>query len=183
MEHFFNEKTLQEKLQHTKLICLDMDGTLTDGGMYLDENGVSIRQFYAHDGTGLQMVKALGVQIAIITTSISKVVHERAKMLGIENIIAGSHKKGEDILKLCKELKINPQDTIHMGDDINDIPAFQVVGLPIAVANCAEAVLPFVKYKTTHKGGNGAVREVCDLILLSITGKLYGKPYLEEFKQ
>ncbi|XWO13489.1 3-deoxy-D-manno-octulosonate 8-phosphate phosphatase KdsC [Candidatus Hepatincola sp. Pdp] len=183
MEYFFNEKELKEKLQNTKLICLDMDGTLTDGGMYLDENGIAIRRFYAHDGTGIQMVKALGIQIAIITTSISKIVHERAKMLGIENIVSGSNKKGDDLLTLCKNLKINPQDTIHMGDDINDIPAFQVVGLPIAVANCAEAILPFVKYKTTHRGGHGAIREICDLILLSRTGKLYGKPYLEEFKQ
>ncbi len=178
-----SKEELVEKLKDIEFLCVDMDGTLTDGGMYMDENGVAIKKFYAHDGTGLQMVKNLGIKIALITTSVSQIASERAKILGFDAIVTGSHKKGEDILKICKDLSINPQKSIHMGDDVNDIQGFQVVGLPIAVANSAESVFEFVSYVTVKAGGFGAVREICDLILMARTGKIYGPPYVNNFVQ
>jgi 3-deoxy-D-manno-octulosonate 8-phosphate phosphatase (KDO 8-P phosphatase) len=180
---FITKEELIEKLKTVELLSVDMDGTLTDGGMYLDENNNAIKMFYAHDGTGLQMVKRIGVKIALITTSQSSIAAHRAEVLGFHELIAGSNKKGEDILALCKKLNINPQNVIHMGDDVNDILGFKAVGIPIAVANSSEVILDYAIYQTQKRGGFGAVREICDLILLAKTGKLYGPPYIDEFVQ
>ncbi|MDR0484180.1 MAG: HAD hydrolase family protein, partial [Alphaproteobacteria bacterium] len=176
MAKFITKEELIEKLKTVELLSVDMDGTLTDGGMYLDENNIATKKFFAHDGTGLQMVKNIGVKIALVTTSVSSIATHRANVLGFHELAAGSHKKGEDVLGLCKKLNINPQNAIHMGDDVNDILAFKEVGIPIATANSVDAILDFAIYKTTKGGGFGAVREICDLILLAKTGKLYGPP-------
>ncbi|MDR2007603.1 MAG: HAD hydrolase family protein [Alphaproteobacteria bacterium] len=182
---FISKEKLMEKLKTVELLCVDMDGTLTDGGMYLDENNVATKKFFAHDGTGLSMVKKLGVKIALITTSQSPIAKFRGEVLGFTAVVDSSHRKGDDILALCEKLNVNPQNTIHMGDDVNDILGFKVVGLPIAVANSVDAILEHAIYKTYKAGGSGAVREICDLILLAKTGKLYGAPYVvdEDFTQ
>jgi 3-deoxy-D-manno-octulosonate 8-phosphate phosphatase (KDO 8-P phosphatase) len=181
----YTKEELIEKFKDVELLSLDADGTLTDGGMYLDENNVSIRKFYAHDGTGIQMVKKLGVKVAMVTTSISPIMNARAKILGFDDLVTNSHDKGTDILALCKKLNVNPAKTIHMGDDVNEILGFKVVGFPIAVANSAPVVFDYACYTTKKNGGDGAVREICDLILLAKTGKLYGEPYvsLDKFIQ
>lgn len=183
MQNFISRQALIEKLKNIELLCVDMDGTLTDGGMYLDENNNATKMFFAHDGTGLQMVKNLGVKIALITTSVSSIADHRSNILGFHELVSGSHKKGEDILKLCEKLNIDPKNAAHMGDDVNDIMGFKAVGMPIAVANSVDAILDFAIYKTEKAGGFGAVREICDLIMLAKTGRLYGPPYVDEFIQ
>jgi 3-deoxy-D-manno-octulosonate 8-phosphate phosphatase (KDO 8-P phosphatase) len=183
MNNFITKEALIEKLKNIELLCVDMDGTLTDGGMYLDENNNASKMFFAHDGTGLQMVKKLGIKIALITTSVSSIAKHRAKVLGFDELVSGSHKKGEDILKLCEKINVNPINVVHMGDDVNDILGFRAVGMPIAVANSAPAILDFAIYKTHKAGGFGAVREICDFIMLAKTGKLYGPPYVDDFIQ
>lgn len=183
MLNFITKEQLTEKLKDIELLCVDMDGTLTDGGMYLDENNNASKRFFAHDGTGLQMVKNLGIKIALITTSVSSIAVDRGKILGFDEVVSGSNKKGEDIIELCKKFNVNPKNVVHMGDDVNDILGFQVVGMPIATDNSSEAILPFAIYKTEKAGGYGAVREICDLILLAKTGNLYGPPYIKEFIQ
>ncbi|MFL1781088.1 HAD-IIIA family hydrolase [Candidatus Hepatincolaceae symbiont of Richtersius coronifer] len=174
---------LIHRLKTVELLCIDADGTLTDGGMYVKEDGSAIRRFYAHDGTGIQMVKNVGVKVAIITTSVSEIMKHRGKMLSLEDVIVGSHEKGKEVLALAKKLNINLQNVVYIGDDVNDILAFKEVGLPIAVSNSSEAVFEFTCYTTTKEGGKGAVREICDLILLAKTGKLYGLPYFDHFIQ
>ncbi len=183
MSNFISKENLIEKLRNIELLSVDMDGTLTDGGMYLDEDNKATKMFFAHDGTGLQMVKSLGIKIALITTSVSSIALHRAEVLGFDEIVSGSNKKGLDILKICEKFEINPENTVHMGDDVNDILGFNVVGIPIAVANSVDAILDFAVYKTEKAGGFGAVREICDLILLAKTGKLYGLPYVDKFVQ
>lgn len=175
----FSKEELIEKFKDVELLSLDADGTLTDGGMYLDENNIPMRKFYAHDGTGIQMVKKLGVKVVMVTTSISPIMNARAKILGFDDIVTNSHDKGTDILELCKKHNVNPLKTIHMGDDVNEILGFNVVGYPVAVADSAEVVFDYACYITKKNGGEGAVREICDLILLAKTGKLYGEPYVK----
>ena len=179
----YSTKQLIKQFKNIECLCVDADGTLTDGGMYLDENNIATRRFYAHDGTAINMIKHLGIKVAIITTSVSPIMIERGKILGFDEVIIGSHNKGNAIKDLCKKLNVNIQNTIHMGDDVNDILGFQAVGYPIAVKNSAPAIFDFSCYITKKNGGDGAVREICDLILLAKTGKLYGPPYVDYFIQ
>ncbi len=179
----YTKEELINKLKDIELMCLDVDGTLTDGSMYLDEKNIAIKRFFAHDGTGISMVKNLGVKVVLVSTSISSILRERAKILNLDDCVTGSHDKGKAILDLCQKLNISPQKALHIGDDVNDILGFNVVGFPIAPANAVGVLDDFICYKTTKPGGHGAVREICDLILVAKTGKLYGPPYVTEFLQ
>lgn len=179
----FTKQELIEKLKNLEAIFLDADGTLTDGGIYLDEKNLAIRRFYAHDGTGITMIKNIGIKVIMLTTSISPIMENRAKILGFDACISGSNAKGKDIKQYCQKNSLNLQNVIHMGDDVNDIPAFMVVGFPISVFNSAEIVHKYTCYITELKGGYGAVREICDFILLAKTGKLYGPPYVDHYLQ
>ncbi|MGV3278321.1 KdsC family phosphatase [Rickettsiales bacterium LUAb2] len=171
---------LQNKLKNLKLVTLDADGTLTDGGMYVDNNGNQLRRFAAHDGTGISMIRHAGVKVAIVTTSEEKVFKVRAEALNVDYIITGSFDKGKDIEELCKTIGVSLDDTLHMGDDVNDISGFLRVGFPVTVQNAVDQVRPFCCYITEKDGGFDAVREVCDIIMLAITGKSYGKPYIPD---
>ncbi len=171
---------LIEKFKSVKLLCVDADGTLTDGVMSVNSAGVDTKNFFAHDGTGLSMVRQIGVKVAVVTTSLSGVISERAKALNLDFFVPGSMDKGKDILDICNKININPKDAIHMGDDVNDILGFNVVGFPIGVSNSASAILEFVCYVTKNAGGFGGVREICDLLMLAKTGKLYGEPYVSK---
>jgi 3-deoxy-D-manno-octulosonate 8-phosphate phosphatase (KDO 8-P phosphatase) len=179
----YTKEELINKFKDLQLLCLDVDGTLTNGSMYLDEKNIAIKRFFAHDGTGIAMVKNLGVKVVLVSTSISSILRERAKVLNLDDCVTGSHDKGKAILELCKKHNISTEKTIHMGDDVNDILGFNVVGFPIAPANAVDVLDDFICYKTQKAGGYGAVREICDLILLAKTGRLYGPPYVTEFLQ
>ncbi len=179
----YNKAELIEKLKNIELLCLDVDGTLTDGGMYLDSNLALIKKFFAHDGLGITLIRHLGVKVAIVSTSNTPILEERGKQLKLDAVIMGSMEKGEAIQSLQKKFNIKAENTAFMGDDINDILGFKVVGLPIAVANCTAGILEFVCYVTEKSGGAGAVREICDNIMLAKTGKLYGEPYVKTFIQ
>jgi 3-deoxy-D-manno-octulosonate 8-phosphate phosphatase (KDO 8-P phosphatase) len=179
----YSKTQLLNYLKNIELLCLDADGTMTDGGMYLDDNGVSSKRFFAHDGIGISMVKHIGIKVAMITTSTTNVMAERGKILKLDDTLMGVHQKHDAIAELCKKYNISSKNVIHMGDDINDILAFNYVGLPIAVANSSATIFPFAKYITNKNGGDGAVREICDLIMLAKTGKTYGLPYISNISQ
>lgn len=181
--NLLSTQQLIEKLKNIELLCLDADGTMTDGGMYLDDKGTSFKKFFAHDGIGISMVKNIGVKVAMITTSVTPVMQERAKILKLDALVTGSFNKGEAVEKLCKDFGVSTNNTAHIGDDINDIMAFNKVGMPIAVANSVETIFNFVCYITNKQGGHGAVREICDLIMIAKTGKAFGKPYVFDINQ
>lgn len=172
-----------DKLKKVELLSLDVDGTLTCGGMFVSSCGDDIKRFFAHDGVGISMIRKLGIKVALVTTSVSDVIVKRSKDLNIDEVVLGSNTKGEDILKICKKLNVNSENVIHMGDDVNDILAFIEVGLPIATANAVKGVDGFYCYKTKLAGGFGAVREICDMIMLARVGKLYGEPYVSDIVQ
>lgn len=179
----YTKQELITEFKNLEALFLDADGTMTDGGMYLDENNVASRRFFAHDGTGISMVKSLGVKVIMLTTSVSPVMEYRANILELSGYISGSDSKGKDIVEYCENNNINIKNSIHMGDDVNDIPAFLKVGYPIAVANSAPVIFDCTCYITEKCGGGGAVREICDLILLAKTNKLYGPPYVKHYLQ
>ena len=155
---------LRNKIINIKLLTFDADGVLTDGGVYIDDNGNEFRRFDIKDGMGLTQCIKVGYQIAIISSSASKPVIFRASGLGIEQIFIGVKDKLSCLKRVCEKEKINLENVIYMGDDLSDLPVLQVVGIACAPADAVSEIIDVSHYVCINKGGHGAVREVCDLL-------------------
>ena len=148
-----------------QLLVLDVDGVLTDGGLYVDDKGHPSKQFNVKDGLGIKLAQRFGIKVAILTGKTSKVVQHRAKELGIELIVQGSKDKGADINALCEKTGIPIRLAAMIGDDLPDLPAFAVVGYKVAVDDAVDEVKQAADYVTTKAGGRGAVREAIEHLL------------------
>jgi 3-deoxy-D-manno-octulosonate 8-phosphate phosphatase (KDO 8-P phosphatase) len=146
-----------------ELIAFDFDGVFTDNTVVVDQNGIEAVRCWRSDGLGLARLRNVGVKAFIISTEMNPVVTARANKLKLP-CKQGIEDKAVAILATCRELDVAPEHTMFVGNDINDIPAFQSVGLPVAVADAYPEVFPHVKFRTQKPGGYGAVREICDLI-------------------
>ncbi|MDP2806031.1 MAG: HAD-IIIA family hydrolase [Gallionellaceae bacterium] len=168
-----------EKIKPIRLIAFDVDGIMTDGGLYLTDSGEEFKRFHSLDGHGLKMLKASGVELAIITGRTSRCVEMRAQNLGITHVYQGIHKKWDAMQDLLNKLQLAPDVAAFMGDDVVDLPAMRRVGFSITVPKAPPIVHQYANYTTKHEGGNGAVREVCELIM-SAQGTLSAQlaPYL-----
>ena len=161
------KKQIAQIAKNIKLLILDVDGVLTDGSIILDDNGNEIKSFHVRDGHGLKMLQKAGIQIAIITGRHSKVVERRAHELGITEVYQRCHIKTVAYDDLLEKFGIEDKETAYVGDDIVDIPIFKRVGLSIAVADAVDEAKREALFVTNNRGGRGAVREVCELILKS----------------
>ncbi len=150
-----------------KLIATDVDGVLTNGGMYYDEHFNELKKFNVSDGVGVIFCKLLQIPVAIFTGENTPIVSRRAKKLGIEHVFLGCKNKVQNLSQLCQQLGIDPQQVAYIGDDLIDWPVMAQVGLSVAVADAHPLLLPRAHYITRIAGGRGAVRELCDLILLA----------------
>ena len=148
-----------------RLIAFDVDGIMTDGGLYLSDSGEEFKRFNSLDGHGLKMLKASGVELAIVTGRISRCVELRAHNLGIMHVYQGIADKLETMKALLDKLQLSPQQSAFMGDDVVDLPAMLHVGMGISVPDAPQMVRDRAHYVTQRKGGNGAVREVCELLM------------------
>lgn len=153
------------QLQSVKLLSLDVDGILTDGGLYYTETGGELRKFNVKDGMGMKKLREAGVEICIISASTTNAIQERGKRLGIPHVYTGAKNKIDILNKICAELNIDLSNVAHMGDDLNDLPIMEAIGTPITVADAVEAVKEQTIYITQKNGGQGAVREICDLLI------------------
>ncbi|TAJ80433.1 MAG: phenylphosphate carboxylase subunit delta [Gallionellaceae bacterium] len=169
-----------EKILPIRLIAFDVDGILTDGGLYLSDSGEEFKRFNSLDGHGLKMLKKSGVELAIITGRTSRCVEMRAQNLGITHLYQGVEKKWDVMQHLLGKLGLAPEVAAFMGDDVVDLPVMTRVGLALTVPKAPTAVLDRAHYTTKHDGGYGAVREVCELIM-SAQGTLNAQlaPFLE----
>jgi len=163
----------KEILSTVKLIAFDFDGVFTDNAVYVTQDGVESVRCWRSDGLGLSRLQSIGVQAFIISTEENPVVTARANKLKIL-CKQGVEDKSAAILQTCTELGVAPKHTMFVGNDINDIPAFNSVGLPVAVADAYPEVYPHVIFRTEKPGGFGAVREVCDLVYQARNGSLDG---------
>lgn len=172
---------LTQRILPIRLIAFDVDGILTDGGLYLSDSGEEFKRFNSLDGHGLKMLKASGVELAIITGRTSHCVAMRAKNLGITHLFQGVEKKWEVMQELLGKLNLTPESAAFMGDDVVDLPAMRRVGLALTVPNSPAAVREYAHYTTRQEGGHGAVREACELIMTA-QGTLSAQlaPYLEQ---
>ncbi len=153
------------RAQKIKLIAFDVDGVMTDGTLFLADDGQEFKGFNSLDGHGLKMLKSSGVQLAIITGRSSRVVEHRAKNLGIEIIHQGAHDKLAVYESLCRDLKLACDATAYMGDDVVDLPVMRRAGLAISVPAAPELVKAHSHLITTRQAGQGAVREACEFLM------------------
>jgi YrbI family 3-deoxy-D-manno-octulosonate 8-phosphate phosphatase len=155
----------EEWASRIKLLILDVDGVMTDGRVILNARGEEIKRFYVRDGYGVKRLLDVGIDVVIITGRKSKAVEYRAKELGIQEIYQGVKEKGS----LCREViarkNLAKDQVCCMGDDLPDLHMFSQAGISIAVADAVAEVREAASHVTEHKGGHGAVREVCELIL------------------
>jgi 3-deoxy-D-manno-octulosonate 8-phosphate phosphatase (KDO 8-P phosphatase) len=157
--------SLGERIKPLRLIAFDVDGVLTDGGLYLSDSGEEFKRFNTLDGHGLKMLKASGVELAIITGRTSKCVELRARNLGITRLYQGVEDKLAVMQSLLAELKVAPEAAAFMGDDVVDLPVMRRVGLALSVPGAPQIVRDHAHYVSQRNAGHGAVREVCELIL------------------
>lgn len=153
------------KAKAVRLAIFDVDGVLTDGGLYYSDSGEETKVFNVRDGLGLQMLKKSGVELAIITSRSSKCVERRAGDLGIERLFQGVHDKVEAFQALTSQLGVEPLACAYMGDDWVDLPVLLRCGLALSVPEAPAVVRQRVHYVTHAGGGRGAVREACELIM------------------
>ena len=156
---------IRERAAKVKLAVFDVDGVLTDGKLCYSDDGRELKSFHVHDGFGLKRLMANGIEVAIITSRMSHMVTERTAELGIAHVYQGQENKLTCYEQLIHALKLAPDETCYCGDDLPDLPVMQRAGLAIAVANAHPWIREHANWRTQLRGGEGAVREVCDLLL------------------
>ena len=156
---------MNEKLQKIKALILDVDGVLTDGRIIFDSDGRESKVFDVQDGLGIVCWQKLGFQVAIISSRASKVIPIRAKDLDISHVHMGVFPKMDAYVRLIKDLEASDDEICFMGDDLADLGILKRVGFPVGVSNAVKEVKSVCDYVTEKNGGQGAVREVIELIL------------------
>ena len=161
-------------MKEVKLFLTDVDGCMTDGGMYYSANGDEMKRFCVYDGMGIVLLRKAGIPCGILTSETTEIVARRARKLGMEylrmgvgsQMATGRQTKLEAAQEICNELGITMEDVCFVGDDINDIDLLSHVGTPACPANAMPQVkaIPGI-IRLTHCGGDGAIRELCDMIL------------------
>ena len=159
------KQSLQKKLRNIKLLILDVDGVLTDNGVYIGPDGNEFKKFNIQDGFGIYLVQMAGVKVALLSGRYSKATDYRAQELKIEHVYNGYTEK----LKVYQELKekwsLQDEEIAFVGDDLPDLPVLENVGVPMTVANAQPELKKVAEYVTKTPGGHGAVREIVNLIL------------------
>jgi 3-deoxy-D-manno-octulosonate 8-phosphate phosphatase (KDO 8-P phosphatase) len=150
-----------------RLAVFDVDGTLTDGRLWYAEDGHETKVFHVHDGLGLKRLQAHGVQVALITARISHPVALRAEELDINHVYQGQGDKRACLSELLDALHLQADQVAYVGDDLPDLAPMRMAGLAVAVANAHPWIVQEAHWQTRQRGGEGAAREVCDLILLA----------------
>ena len=155
---------MNKDLTNIKLVILDVDGTLTDGGVYIDSNGVETKKFNIKDGAGIVLAEKVGVEFMILTGRKSYCVEHRAKELKIKYVLQGIANKLSYLQQFLSQQGLSPEDVAYIGDDVNDLECMRIVGFTACPADAVEEVRQQCDFVSRYDGGQGAVREVCDMI-------------------
>lgn len=148
-----------------RLAAFDIDGVFTDGRLWFTDDAREFKSFHVHDGLGMKLLSGAGVRVAIISARFSPVVTRRAAELGIELVYQDQDDKLSCFQRILSAMKLSPEQAAYTGDDLPDLPVLKRAGLAIGVANAHSLLHPHCHYLTRAEGGNGAVREIADLIL------------------
>lgn len=156
---------IHAKASGVKLVIFGVDGVLTDGSLFLGDDGQEYKSFNSRDGHGMKMLQKTGVVIGIITGRTSEVVRIRMESLGIEHVYQGKHDKLPAYEELRDKLGLSDAEIAYVGDDVVDLPIMRWVGLAIAVNDAHPFVVQHAHWQTPRNGGRGAARDVCELVL------------------
>ncbi len=156
---------VKRRAKGIRLLLLDVDGVLTDGRLYFGPQGETLKVFHVRDGHGLKMVQRAGIEVAFLSGRRSDAAFQRARDLGINRFFEGVRDKSAVMRELTADLKLAAAQVAVVGDDVVDLPVMTRAGLAVAVADAAPEAVAAAHWVTTAKGGRGAVREVCDLLL------------------
>lgn len=159
------ESELAQKAINIKLVCTDVDGVLTDGGMYYSEAGDELKKFNTRDGMGVALLKAVGIEVAIVTGEHTKLVAQRAAKLHVTHIFQGIKNKREVVGGLLGQLNLSWAQVAYIGDDINDLEVIQASGLSATVCDGMDVLKREVSYICKLSGGRGAFREFSEMIM------------------
>ena len=159
------DSELQKRASGIRMLVLDVDGVLTDGKLYFDHNGNELKAFNTRDGMGIKALQRCGIEVAVITGRKSEAVTQRMTQLGVQHVYQGREDKLNAFLHLLKETGLDAQQICFAGDDWIDLPVLLRAGLAVSVADAEDHVKDRAHWITQRNGGDGAVREICNLIL------------------
>lgn len=162
-----NHTDLLHKAKQITLLLLDVDGVLTDGKLYFDNDGKESKSFNTLDGHGIKMLQKSGVKVGIITGRTSKLVQKRAQDLGIQILVQGREDKFQALQEILEQEPVALENIAFMGDDYPDLTVMTRVGLSLSVANAHAEVAKRSHWQSEKCGGAGAVRDACDMIMLA----------------
>ena len=160
-----DESDIKQLASNLRMLLLDVDGVMTDGGIILIGQEGEAKRFDVQDGMGINLAKSAGIIVGIITSRTSNVVMRRSKELGIDEVSQGTIHKADALDPLLKKYGIETSEVAYIGDDIQDIPLLKRVGISIAVQNAVPLVKECSLYITQARGGHGAIREVVEWLL------------------
>ncbi|KAA3649909.1 MAG: 3-deoxy-manno-octulosonate-8-phosphatase KdsC [Proteobacteria bacterium] len=158
---------IMAKAKNIKLVIFDVDGVLTDGGLYFTDDGREMKKFNVKDGLGISLLIKHHIEVAVITGRSSVIVADRMRSLGVNHVYQGRLNKLETYENLKAALQIEDQHVAFVGDDLVDIPIMEKCGLAVAVADAHESVIAKACWVVSKKGGDGAARQVCDVLMES----------------
>lgn len=161
------DETIAQKASAIRLLICDVDGVFSDGRIYLGNNGEELKAFHTRDGYGIKAVRQAGIEVAVITGRRSAIVQKRMSALMVSHIYQGQENKIAAFNELLDKLQLNAQQVAYIGDDLADWAVMQQCGLAVAVKDAHPYLRQHASYITSLPGGFGAVREVCDLLLIS----------------
>ncbi|WLS79417.1 3-deoxy-manno-octulosonate-8-phosphatase KdsC [Erwinia pyri] len=158
---------VMNRARNIRLLICDVDGVMSDGVIYQGNNGEELKAFNVRDGYGIRCLLTSDVEVAIITGRKAKLLEDRCATLGITHLYQGQTDKLLAFRELLDTLALRPEQVAYIGDDLIDWPVMAESGLSVAVADAHPVLLPRANYVTRIAGGRGAVREICDLILMA----------------
>ena len=156
-----------EKASKVKLVIFDVDGVLTDGSLFLGDDGQEYKAFHSKDGHGMVMLQQSGIAIAIITGRTSNVVEKRMQSLGIKHVFQGQKHKLPAYQEIKQQLELADEEIAYVGDDVVDLPVMTRAGLAVAVQDAHALTKEHAHWITPSNGGRGAAREVCEMLMKS----------------
>ncbi len=160
-----DESAAQDKLLAVRMLAMDVDGVLTDGGLTFTTGELESKRFHIADGLGIQLAINAGLIVVWVTGRESEAVQRRAAELGVSHLYQKSGNKAAAIAELMGANALTQANVAYIGDDLNDLPAFSLAGVKFAPANAVSEIKALADFVTERSGGGGAVREVCDVIL------------------
>ncbi len=159
------KKEFESKVKKIKLVITDVDGVLTDGGMYYTKDGDIMKRFHARDGMGVTLLKNVGIPTIILTKEKTEMVSKWSKKMKILELLDGVKNKEQELVKICEKNNLVPQEIAYIGDDVNDLKILEQVGLSATPNDGIDLVKEICDYVCQNDGGYGAFREFVDLVL------------------